>query len=105
MAGNDSHRTTIQLQQQKLLDPELTPSGRILKDMKSESIPFYRFAMNKAISHRNHFLDQPLTKQEQDYFAEIAENSIRDQRYIEQADTEDFDTYLKRIKQQYVDMT
>jgi len=105
MAGNDSHRTTIQLQQQKLVDPELTPSGRILKDMKSESIPFFRFAMNKAISHKNHFLDQPLTKQEQDYFAEIAENSIRDQRYIEQADTEDFDTYLKKIKQQYVDMT
>ncbi len=102
--GTGSHRSSIQSQQQKLADPDLTPSGVILKDMHSESVPFFRFAMNKAIEHKQHFMDQPLSKGELEYFERLVATSKENQEHVEQQASISFDAYLKNIKQQYLDL-
>ncbi|HIG42061.1 MAG: glutamate--cysteine ligase [bacterium] len=100
--GSDAHQQSILRQQQKLRNPDLTPSGRILQDMQSESVPFFRFAMNQTLAHKTYFQEQPLSKAELEYFTHIASQSIADQNQIEQLDEDDFDTYLNKIREQYL---
>ena len=100
--GSDAHQQSIRKQQQKLQNPGLTPSGRILQDMQSESVPFFRFAMNRAVAHRTYFQEQPLSKAELEYFTHLARQSIADQNQVEQLDEDDFDTYLDKIREQYL---
>ena len=96
------HQQAIHLQQQKFADTRLTPSDRILTDMRSESIPFFRFAMNQSLAHKQYFLQQPMSRSEQDYFEQMAAESILKQKRIELADSDDFDTYLQQLKYQYL---
>ncbi|HIG43360.1 MAG TPA: glutamate--cysteine ligase [Gammaproteobacteria bacterium] len=102
--GEGVHQQSIRSQQKKLNNPHLTPSGQIMDDMKSESIPFFRFAMNKALAHKNHFQEQPLSVAELAYFNDLAATSTADQHQLEQSREENFDTYLQKIQQQYRDI-
>ncbi|MBV1878604.1 MAG: glutamate--cysteine ligase [Pseudomonadales bacterium] len=92
---------SIQLQMAKIDDPAKTPSGQILTDMKTQAIPFAQFAMNKSLAHKAHFLDQPLSTNEQAYFQQIANQSLDGQKDIELQSQIAFTEYLKNIQQEY----
>ena len=99
--NSDCFMRNIETQKRKLRDPNLTPSGQILTDMRSESIPFFRFAMNKSLVHKQYFLDQPLSKAEMNNHKLSVKKSFADQNRIQQADALDFDTYLNALQQEY----
>lgn len=80
---------------------ENTPSARILNDMREQSIPFFRFAMNQAISHREYFVANPLTDEELTYFRSMSAKSVKDQQATERADTVSFDEYLASLQSEY----
>lgn len=88
---------TLNRQQARLADPLLTPSASILSDMTAEQIPFFRFAMNKALEHREYFLSQPLNADEAAMFDDIASRSVADQQTIESSDETGFDDYLASV--------
>ncbi len=92
---------SFNVQSDRVADPSLTPSGRILNDLKSEAIPFFRLAMNLALQHRDSFKSRPLETSQQDEFAEIASQSTADQQEIEAADTASFDDYLAEVAASY----
>ncbi|MEX2488766.1 MAG: glutamate--cysteine ligase [Pseudomonadales bacterium] len=95
--GGDRHSRSVSEQRDKLINPTLTPSARILEDMQSESIPFFRFAMNKSLEHQRHFLEEPMSKEEMEYFDRLSEQSRAEQTEIEQRDSSDFDQFLKEF--------
>ncbi|MBT4161374.1 MAG: glutamate--cysteine ligase [Gammaproteobacteria bacterium] len=99
--GTTRYTDTTNRQKSLLMEPVLTPSGSILADMAKEQIPFFRFAMDKALAHRDHFLSRPPTQEETDLFEAMATKSVTDQQDIEAADTVSFDEYLQNILQEY----
>ena len=92
--GRSAYREAWHQQRDRVADPELTPSARILATMREETVPFFRFAMNRSIAHRDEFLAQPMDKAMRARFEQSARQSLADQRVIEANDTVDFDSFL-----------
>jgi glutamate--cysteine ligase len=80
----------------KVKDPELTPSARMLNEMRDRGEGFYHFAKRKSEIHQHFFTNLPLSDERQKYFQEIAAKSLEDQQAIEAADEISFPEYLQR---------
>ncbi|MEX1236762.1 MAG: glutamate--cysteine ligase, partial [Pseudomonadales bacterium] len=102
--GGNQYSESLESQRLKLEDEQATPSGRILADMRSGSIPFFRFAMNKALAHRDDFRTDTLPKDRLEYFKELATTSILEQKQIEETDDGNFDQYLAELNAGYKDL-
>jgi glutamate--cysteine ligase len=98
--GNDYQRV-CQQQRDKLNNPELTPSAKILADMASQQKPFFRLAMDLAEQHNQAFRERPLSAAEQAEFEQQSALSIKQQQDIEAADNINFDQYLAQYYRQY----
>jgi len=77
------------------LNPDLTPSARMLAEMRENKESFFAFAKRKSQSHQRYFQGRSLSAQRAEMFAEQAQRSLERQQQIEAADDVDFDTYLK----------
>lgn len=99
--GTNEHQNSLVVQQQKVDDPERTPSARVLKAMREESIPYFRFAMNQSLAHRAHHTAEPLPDAKLEAFANAAEKSIVDHQAIESAKGPDFIEYLDDMFAEY----
>lgn len=97
----DAHAASVAQQRRKVADPELTPSARVLRELRSEGISFSRFALNKSAEHAALFRDDPLPEKLQAEFVEMAERSLQAQREIEAQDKQSFDDYLQHYFDQY----
>ena len=97
-----SYQESVAVQLGRLENPALTPSGSMLQDMQTEQIPFFRFAMGKALEHERYFKSQPFTPALTDKYEALAQQSIEDQAAIDASDTLSFDQYLLKIAQEYI---
>lgn len=103
-SGSRKYTQSLATQKARVEDSSQTPSASVLADMRSGSIPFFRFAMNKALAHREHFLAQPLTRDRVDYYNDLSRQSLADAQAIETADSTDFETYLAALNDEYRDL-
>ena len=101
VAGS-SHVDALEQQSAKLLDPNKTPSGRILQDMKDQDISYLRFAMNQSIAHKDHFQQMPLSKTELASFEETAKLSLQQHQAIEAEAQPAFERYLAEVQAAYL---
>lgn len=92
---------SLQQQQAKIADPELTPSARVLREMKEKDLPFFRLAMAYSEHWADHFRSRELSAQEQRAFEQESTRSLAAQREIEQADDINFSEYLEKYFAQY----
>lgn len=90
----------IKQQRARVNDTNLTPSGRVLNDMRSKEVPFVTLAMDLARSHRE-LLSEPLDDEKLKWFREASESSRQAQKEIEQADSASFDEYLAEMLAAY----
>lgn len=105
-AGTDAYSASLTMAQNRVSDASLTPSARTLQDMKEQELTFFRFAMNQSEKHHAYFqerfskmqTDSPLTIS---HYENLAKQSLRKQREIEEKDTLSFDQYLKNYYDQY----
>jgi glutamate--cysteine ligase len=88
------YQKALSQQRQKLRDPALTPSAKVLATMREENIPFFRFSMNQGLAHKAHFEQLALSQQEQAFFELSVAESIQAQKNIEEADELDFASFL-----------
>jgi glutamate--cysteine ligase len=86
----------LQAQQQKISDPELTPSARMLNEMRDRGEGFYDFAERLSRTHQHFFKNLPMSESRERYFSELAVKSLEDQRAWEAADEISFAQYLER---------
>ena len=98
--GNDYVRV-CQEQRQKLQDPSLTPSAKILADMKAKQQSHFDFALALSQQHLKSFTEQPLSNEALDQFHTARDVSIQKRQQIEQQDELSFDDYLSKFYQQY----
>lgn len=102
-AGNGHFRASVAEQRRKVQAPELTPSARVLNDLRRDKLTFFRHAMGLAEQHRDAFLKRPLAPEQQAAFARMAEQSWHDQAALEAEDTQSFEDYLANYYRQYHD--
>lgn len=93
------HHKATQAQLAKVLDPELTPSAKVLRRMREMKTSYFRFAMNQSLANSDYFRARKLNPAAAEAFAKMTSESLAAQQQIEASDAVDFDTYLERVNQ------
>jgi len=92
----DDCAQAVGVQADAVENPELTPSARVLAEMRDENLGFFHFAMQAARRHKDYFLQlEPLSAERLAIYKQEAEKSLRRQQEIEKADRIGFDEYLQ----------
>ncbi len=97
----DQHKTgspyqnALQLQIEKVNDPDATPSARMLNEMREKKEGFYYFAKRMSQKHNEYFKELELTAERQAFFDSAAQASLEKQKQIEESDNINFDEYLQ----------
>ncbi len=99
--GGNLYQQALHNQRDKLSYPELTPSARVLREMKEQQVPFFRLAMNYSEQWANQFRQQPLTEARARHFNDASSASLQRQLDMESADSASFENYLANYYQQY----
>ena len=81
---------------QSVEDPDLTPSARILQEMRDKNEPFFPYSMRYAQQHARYFESVKISEEQLQFFTEAASKSLADQLRIEASDTLGFDEFLER---------
>ena len=82
-------------QRAKVQNAELTPSGRMLKQMQDQELSFFELAMALSRSTRDTLQNGGLSAQAVAEFNSASEESCRRQQEMEAADTMSFDAFLQ----------
>lgn len=98
-SGNYS--ASLQDQMAKVKDPELTPSARVLREMREQNLPFFGLAIAYSEQWAQYFQKRHLAPDKQASFNELTKLSLQAQADIEQSDTDSFDEYLANFFAQY----
>ncbi len=89
--STNDYRSALAAQRAKLNDVALTPSAAVMAELAQAREPFFRFAMNQAMSHQAHFAQRPLAATEQAEFEQLRLESLAKQKTMEAADSLPFD--------------
>ena len=92
---SDVYSRALREQIEKVKDPDLTPSARMLNAMRENKEGFYYFAKRMSQSHYEYFKGINLSEDKKRFFSEAAEISLKKQKQIEVEDNLSFDDYLK----------
>lgn len=87
---------SLQRQRAKVLDPDLTPSARMLAEMRERGESFFDLAQRWSQAHRQTYLARPLPAERLALFQALNADSLRRQAELEAADELDFDDFLAR---------
>lgn len=88
-------------QQEKVLQPELTPSARILRELREQKLSFHQWTKARAAEHKAALLSQPLSAKMEKRYGDMAEESLALQAEEERQTQLPFDDYLKAYYEQY----
>ncbi|MES2297434.1 MAG: glutamate--cysteine ligase [Pseudomonadota bacterium] len=88
------HAASLALQYAKLGDAELTPSARVLAEVRANGGSFAAFGLRQSQAHAAYFRESPLMPAEQAMFAEMAATSLAEQLLTEQSQTGNFDDFV-----------
>ncbi len=92
---NSPYTHALKKQIEKIHQPELTPSARMLEEMRENGEGFYHFAKRMSQQHYNYFKDVFLSAEQQQFYKKVVEESLVRQGKIEAEDNLSFDEYLK----------
>lgn len=93
--GGTDYTASLAAQSAKVANPDLTPSGRILQDMRDGDLTFFEFSMQQSRKHRDDLQNNGLSEATVKMMTETAAQSLQKQAEIEAQDTVGFDEYLK----------
>src|SRR5690606_12295248 len=92
--ASTAYSNALQLQKEKILQPEQTPSAQVMEKMEARGQGFFAFAMNQSLAHRDHFRARPLDKATRSRFEAIAVESLREHDALELEPQIPFEEYL-----------
>ena len=100
--GVDSYSCSVVQQQNTLQNSSLTPSARVLEDIRTQNKSFTQFANDMSAQHALYYKDHSLTQDQQRYFEEMAQSSLQQQQSLEAAvPAVSFEDYLAAYYAQY----
>lgn len=90
--GNSQYAEALDIQAAKIANPELTPSGQLLKQMDKEGLAYFELMLQLAKQHKTNKTE--LSPEDLKAMNNIAQDSLSQQDTLEQADHQSFDDYL-----------
>jgi glutamate--cysteine ligase len=99
--GGELYCLSLERQAASVADPELTPSARILREMREGDLPYFRLIMSYSEKWADYFRNRPLGAARQAAFEQQTRQSLQVQRDIEAADDISFEQYLDNYFSQY----
>jgi len=90
-----AYRKALEEQRRAVDDPDLTPSSRMLTDMKSRGEGFYHFSKFKSQQHHEYFNHLVVEDRVMQEFAASAEQSHQQQQAIEAEEQQPFGQFLE----------
>ncbi len=98
--GGRDYEDALEEQLGKVHEPNVTPSARMLDEMRDTGEGFYQFARRLSSQHHRYFRERPLPEQRLQELEAVAAQSLQQQHEIEQQDEVDFDRFLQDYFQQ-----
>ena len=95
--NESNHSRVIDTAREKLSNPDLTPSGRIVREMKEHDMPFWRLALNYSQQWQADFLNRPLSDIARAELETAASVSRHQQQELEAKSQPAFADYLQRF--------
>ncbi|MGI9265183.1 MAG: glutamate--cysteine ligase [Gammaproteobacteria bacterium] len=95
-AETPSYQAALQTQRDKVADSSLTPSARVLEEMRTTEESFFGFAQRMSSGHQEYFSDLAFTPAIEEEFRAEALRSVAQQTTIEKSDDVSFEEYLRR---------
>ncbi len=92
----DLYNASLTAQVDKISNPELTPSGRMLKEMTEGQLSFFEFSMQQSRIHSDYFRENGLNPDTDAHMEETSRLSLRKQTEIEATDSLPFAEFLRR---------
>ncbi len=87
---------SLRRQQEKVRDPGLTPSARMLIEMRVDAESFFDFAQRTSKQYRDRFRSALLDTEFETLFERLSRESWERQRELEETDDMGFDEFLER---------
>jgi glutamate--cysteine ligase len=95
--GNGAHQAALHAQRDKVEDSAITPSARMLAEMRDTGESFYDFARRKSVQHQRYFESLALTEERRLLLEQESRDSLLRQRQLEiDSRGSSFDEYLQR---------
>ncbi|MCK5663787.1 MAG: glutamate--cysteine ligase, partial [Thiotrichaceae bacterium] len=91
----ENYFSSVKSQIASVFDPELTPSARMLVDMKDNDEGFFHHAKRMSQRHNQYYKKQSLSEDNVHFFESLAEESTAQQKKMEADDNVSFDEYLE----------
>ena len=91
----ENYFSSVKSQIASVFDPELTPSARMLAEMREHDEGFFHYAQRMSLHHTQYYENHNLSEDKKTFFEKMASDSIAKQKQIEAEDEIDFDEYLE----------
>ncbi|MDP5069360.1 MAG: glutamate--cysteine ligase, partial [Congregibacter sp.] len=99
--ASTAYTQAVDEQQAKVRGEIELPSARVLREMREQGIPYYRFAMGYSKRWAEHFRERKLDAQTQQALEQETTSSLLRQADVEAADSCSFEEYLSAYFDQY----
>ena len=92
--GGKAHRDALAAAVAALADPSSTPSARVLQTMKRDyNNSYVGFVLAQSRTHRDTIMKLPLAPEVAERFAQLAQQSVEEQRRVEASDSIPFEAF------------
>ncbi len=87
--------SAVKSQIASVFDSELTPSARMLAEMREHDEGFFHYAQRMSKHHTQYYESHSLSEEKNAFFEKMASDSLIKQKQIEADDKISFDEYLE----------
>lgn len=99
--AGDGHQHSLAEQMAKIENSELTPSARVLRELREHNNSYAAWTLALATQHQTALLDETLPDKIVERFKKISALSLQKQKQLEEKSQPDFDLYLEDYYRQY----
>lgn len=89
------YSAAVELQRQKLDNTELTPSARLLRELRDSGLSLHDYTLLKSQEKSDELRFAELPPEVDQRFKTMAQDSILEQKELEASDTESFEAYVE----------
>jgi glutamate--cysteine ligase len=99
--SSKDYQNALKIEQNKLDNPALTPSAKVIELLHRDNLSFYQFALQQSLANREHFIHQQLSTNTAANFTQMAAESLVKQKDIESDTSMSFEKFLGNYYKQY----